>query len=345
MARSVALLVGDRLPVHRSAERLPAERGPGTIQRQHRRRRRASASTRWSRTRLQVADIVAQDPEHRQRRRCNVGQMGDDGDRRLEPGPHVRRAEAAGASATRSVDESSRSCARSSREIPGMRVFMSTSRRSTSAAAARTAQLYQFTLQDTDTAELYKWAPVLRGQDRGRLPGFEDVNSDLQLNNPQVTVEIDRDKLSALGLDRQPDRERALQRLRHAAGLEDLRAEQPIPGDPATRAAVPAAIPRRCRCSTSASNSGRLVPLDVGRANDDGASGRSSVNHFGQLPAVTISFNLAPGFALGDAVDADSGDGGDDAAGHDRPRSSRAPRRRFRTRCAGSACCCSWRSS
>jgi HAE1 family hydrophobic/amphiphilic exporter-1 len=59
--------------------------------------------------------------------------------------------------------------------------------------------LYQFTMQDTDTEELYKWAPVIESKVR-QLPGFEDVNSDLLLNNPQVQVEMDRDKLSTLGL-------------------------------------------------------------------------------------------------------------------------------------------------
>ena len=61
------------------------------------------------------------------------------------------------------------------------------------------ARLYQFTLQDTDTAELYKWAPVFERRS-ARCPGFEDVSSDLQLNNPQVTVDMDRDKVSSLGL-------------------------------------------------------------------------------------------------------------------------------------------------
>ena len=50
--------------------------------------------------------------------------------------------------------------------------------------------------------------------------------------------------------DRRPGRDRAVQRLRHAPGLADLRAEQPVPGDHAGRAGVPAAIRRRCRCST-----------------------------------------------------------------------------------------------
>ena len=60
-----------------------------------------------------------------------------------------------------------------------------------------------------------------------KLPGFVDVTSDLfSSRNPQVNVEIDRDRAATLGLTMQPDRGRALLRLRHAAGLDDLRAEQ-----------------------------------------------------------------------------------------------------------------------
>ena len=59
--------------------------------------------------------------------------------------------------------------------------------------------LYQFSLQDTDTKELYQWAPILMAK-MAELPGFQDVTSDLLIANPQVTVEIDRDKASALGV-------------------------------------------------------------------------------------------------------------------------------------------------
>jgi HAE1 family hydrophobic/amphiphilic exporter-1 len=54
---------------------------------------------------------------------------------------------------------------------------------------------YQYTLQDADTSELYHWAPVLEAKLR-ELPGFLDVNSDLQITNPTVRVEIERDKAS-----------------------------------------------------------------------------------------------------------------------------------------------------
>jgi HAE1 family hydrophobic/amphiphilic exporter-1 len=66
-------------------------------------------------------------------------------------------------------------------------------------AAVATGPIYQFTLQDADTTELYKWAPVLEQRVR-EIPGVLDVNSDLRLNTPQVSVEMDREKLSALGL-------------------------------------------------------------------------------------------------------------------------------------------------
>ena len=59
--------------------------------------------------------------------------------------------------------------------------------------------LYQFTLQDTDIAELYKYAPIMEEKMR-QLPGLEDVSSDLLLRNPQVTVDMDRNRVSALGL-------------------------------------------------------------------------------------------------------------------------------------------------
>ena len=62
-----------------------------------------------------------------------------------------------------------------------------------------TKSQYQYTLQSTDTADLYKYAPMLEEKIK-TLPGILDVTSDLQAKNPQVTVDIDRDKASALGL-------------------------------------------------------------------------------------------------------------------------------------------------
>src|SRR5262249_46875013 len=63
----------------------------------------------------------------------------------------------------------------------------------------QTRSVYQFTLQDTDTASLYRAAPVLEDRLR-RLPGLEDVTSDLQVRNPQIDVKLNRDRIAALGL-------------------------------------------------------------------------------------------------------------------------------------------------
>ncbi len=65
-----------------------------------------------------------------------------------------------------------------------------------------TKSLYQYSLQDTDTGELFHWAPILM-QKLSQQPGFLDVTSDLQIASPQVNVEIDRDKASALGVTAQ----------------------------------------------------------------------------------------------------------------------------------------------
>ena len=78
-------------------------------------------------------------------------------------------------------------------------------------------------------------------------------------------------------------------------------------------------------------NNGKLIPLDT-LANVTQDMGPQSINHYGQLPAVTISFNLQPGHRSGDAVDRDSGSREPDAAGHDQHATSRARPRRSRVR-------------
>ena len=90
------------------------------------------------------------------------------------------------------------------------------------------------------------------------------MTSDLQIANPQVNVDIDRDRRPARR-QRRADRERAVRRVRLAAGVDDLHADQPVPGDPGGAAGVPAR-PRRARtCSTCARPTGDLVPLERGR--------------------------------------------------------------------------------
>src|SRR6185295_19263537 len=80
-------------------------------------------------------------------------------------------------------------------EITGIRSFMVNQPPINLGGGGQNRALYQFTMQDTDTDELYKWAPVMEQAIR-QSPGFEDVSSDLQINNPLVTVDMNRDKLS-----------------------------------------------------------------------------------------------------------------------------------------------------
>ena len=96
---------------------------------------------------------------------------------------------------------------------------------------------YQYTLTDTDTAELNHWAPILQ-REMQKLPELQDVASDQQIASPHIAIDIDRDAAyrarSIAGADR-PD---ALRRLRPAAGRDDLHVEPPVQGDPGGRAAV-----------------------------------------------------------------------------------------------------------
>ncbi len=160
---------------------------------------------------------------------------------------------------------------------------------------------YQFTLQGTDTQELYRASGELLAK-MSQLPALQDVNTDLQIANPQVNVEIVRDKAAALGVtayqvedalssaygDRQvstiyaPNNEYRV--------INEL--EPQYQRDPAALSML-----------YIRSSSGRLVPLNT-VAKFTQSLGPLAVNHSGQLPSVTLSFGLKPGVALGDAVNA-----------------------------------------
>jgi HAE1 family hydrophobic/amphiphilic exporter-1 len=162
-----------------------------------------------------------------------------------------------------------------------------------------TKALYQYSLQDTDLEELYRWAPLV--QDRIRaLPGFLDVNSDLQITSPQVLVEIDRDRASTLGVTA----EQIEDALYSAYGSRQVSTIY----TPANAYWVIMELEPRYQQDPAAlsmlfirSTSGRLVPLNAVATMKRGV-GPLTVNHLSQLPAVTISFNLAPGVSLSDAV-------------------------------------------
>ncbi len=158
---------------------------------------------------------------------------------------------------------------------------------------------YQYTLQGADVSELYRVAPQL-AETIQALPGFQDVTTDLQLKNPQVDVEIDRDKAASLGISAQQI-EDALYTAYGARQISTIYASTnqfPVimEFEPQHQMDPGALSLLYVRSST-----GALVPLS-GIAGIRQGYGPLTVNHSGQLPSVTISFNVKPGFALGDAV-------------------------------------------
>jgi hydrophobic/amphiphilic exporter-1 (mainly G- bacteria), HAE1 family len=162
-----------------------------------------------------------------------------------------------------------------------------------------TKSLYQLTLQSPDTSELYRAAPQLEAKLR-EIPGLQDVTTDLLIRNPQVNVEIDRDRANALGVTAQQI-EDALYTAYGNRWISTIYA-------PNNEYRVIMELdPRHQRDITDLSllyvrsSSGALVPLDAA-ARLTRSLGPLTVNHLGQLPAVTISFNLRPGTSLGVAV-------------------------------------------
>lgn len=181
--------------------------------------------------------------------------------------------------------------------VPGVRVFMTNPPPINLGGFSRAS--YQFTLQDTDTAALYQTAPIFE-QEMRKIPSIEDVNSDLRLNNPQIQISLDRNKIAALGLTVNQV-ETALFNAYGTRQVSQIYAasnQYPVilQVDPEFQQ-DPAALSMLYVRSTS----GKLIPLSTVASVSTGV-GPLSVSHTGQLPSVNMSFNLKPGYALGDAV-------------------------------------------
>jgi HAE1 family hydrophobic/amphiphilic exporter-1 len=182
--------------------------------------------------------------------------------------------------------------------VPGVRVYL-TNPPAIRIGGFQSRSQYQYTLQDTNTEELYRVAPQFEAALQN-LQGLEDVNSDLQITTPQVTVDLDRDQIAALGLSA-GQVESALtsaygtQMVSQIFAPNDeyqviLEVAPQYQQDPAALSMLYVQAP-----------SGTLVPLSAVVSTHQTA-GPQSVNHTGQLPSVTLSFNLQQGVALGDAV-------------------------------------------
>jgi len=182
--------------------------------------------------------------------------------------------------------------------VPGMRVFMQ-NLPPIRIGGQLTKSQYQFTLQSPDTDELYAGSEKLEARLR-TLPLLQDVASDLQIKNPEVNVEVDRNRASALGVSAQQV-EDALYTAYGSRQISTIYA-------PNNQYQVIMEVQPQYQMDQQAmsllyirSKNGQLVPLSaVSRIAPD--VGPLTVNHLGQIPSVTVSFNLRPGAALGDAV-------------------------------------------
>ncbi len=184
------------------------------------------------------------------------------------------------------------------REVPGIAAYMQPIQNLQLGGRPSKAQ-YQYILQSVQAGELNDWA--LRLQERMRAdPLFRDVTSDSQLKGLQASLKVDRDRANTLGVSIDALRsalfsafgERQVSTIYTAADSYQVIMEV-APGAKQDESAFNNIYVR--------SSSGGLVPLSS-FATVERSVGPTAINHVGQLQAVTVSFNLAPGAALGDAT-------------------------------------------
>jgi HAE1 family hydrophobic/amphiphilic exporter-1 len=190
-------------------------------------------------------------------------------------------------------------------EVPGMRIYLQ-NMPVIFIGGRPSKSLYQYTLQGPDTGQLYAAANQLQRQLEA-LPILQDVTSDLLIRNPQVTVDIDRDKAQALGVTAGTIEDalynaygsRQVSTILTATNqyqviLESLFEYQQRPS---------ALSSIYVRGLSGGGQAGPLVPLNAIATLSEGY-GPLAVNHSGQLPSVTLSFNVRPGSSLGNVVSA-----------------------------------------
>ncbi len=173
-----------------------------------------------------------------------------------------------------------------------------------------TRSLYQFTLQSSDAQELYRSAALFEEKLRA-LPDFRDVGSDLQISNPQLQVVIDRDKAATMGVTAQGIGARQIEeafwnayatRQVSTINTPNNQYQVIVEIDPKFQN-DPSALAMLNIRSTTGQNAAAQPMIPLGSlASLKHSVGPLSVNHSGQLPSATISFNLREGIALGDAV-------------------------------------------
>jgi len=198
-----------------------------------------------------------------------------------------------------SADEMVRILSRETADIPGISVYWQNT--PVIQLGGRTAKaLYQYTLQGADLEALYPAAQQLEARLR-TLPSLTDISTDLQIRNPQATISIDRDHAARLGITA----EQIEQALYNAYGSRQVSTIY----TPNNQYWVIMELLPEFQTDLSAldllfvrSRTGTLVPLST-LTRTERTIGPQLVNHTGQIPSVTLSFNLREGASLGQAVD------------------------------------------
>jgi hydrophobe/amphiphile efflux-1 (HAE1) family protein len=184
--------------------------------------------------------------------------------------------------------------------IQGIRFFMQ-SGQDISVGARLSRTLYQYTLTDTDQDELNHWAPIVEAEMR-KLPQLEDIASDQQIAAAHIAIQIDRDAASRVGIS--PSL--IDQTLYDAFGQRNI---ANIYTSTSQYKVILEVLPEYQDDPTALSKiyisgpNGAQVPLST-FAHFVSKAEALSVNHQGQFPAVTLSFNLSPGYSIGQAVEA-----------------------------------------
>jgi HAE1 family hydrophobic/amphiphilic exporter-1 len=240
---------------------------------------------------LEVTSVIRADPNVQSVTSSVGGFAGTNGGRlQIELKPRDQRA--------LSADEVIEELRPKLNGVPGIRAYLTNPPVINIGGRSARGQ-YQFTLQDSDTNELYDAAEKLEAK-LHTVPGLVDVSSDLQLTNPQVNVTLHRDRISALGLTA----DQVEGALSNAFGERQV---SQIYAPDNTYQVIMRVAPEYQRDASAIgllyirASDGRQVPLSSVVDVTSGV-GPLSVNHTGQVPSVTISFNLPPGVALGDAV-------------------------------------------
>ncbi|HUI82222.1 MAG TPA: efflux RND transporter permease subunit [Bryobacteraceae bacterium] len=163
-----------------------------------------------------------------------------------------------------------------------------------------TKSVYQFSMQTPDKDELYAATETLQKAIEEEVPGVDDVTTDVAVSTPQVNVTIDRDKTAALGVN-------ANQIENALYDSYGQRWVSTIYGSANEYKVLLELLPKYQADPNALgmlyfkNANNRLIPLDtVAHVVTD--TGPQTINHFGELPAATVSFNLKPGAALGTVV-------------------------------------------